>query len=192
MEASIRCLRGRRRKLRERLASLDLSTSRPLPLLHKERNPAMDDEIEYGDDGYYYSGGRRRKAPTTKKLKAAAHARQAQLPAMGATRPVPQPPTAQAIAVAAVPVDQTRGSQDAGPSKLGTGTGTGTRPAPAVVPPPVIPVPPMAPYNYAREEPAYGTFDPDYNNFEIPQKKKRGPVRCKSIRNLTRLSHRFY
>lgn len=160
----------------------------------------MDDDIEYDDAGQYFAKGRMRKVTTTKKARQAHNVRQARLPALGAKRPKPAPslPNVSAGSVTLEPIVMAPAAQ-AGRSADGDGdadgAADGAAPAgpatfPIVEPPPESAEAMPGPYNYAREEPAYGTFDEDYNDFEVRTGKKRGPVR-NQVQLQRQTSHRL-
>lgn len=120
-----------------------------------------------------FKAGRRRIKPLTQKQKAAAREAAELLPPIYAPPPPPQP----AASLTGEPPSPTESAPYAAATSDAAGAAgiSGMRgPSPAAQAPP-------EPYNFHRDEPTYGTFFNEPLTFEIPQAKKRGPVRYMSL-----------
>lgn len=132
----------------------------------------MSDDDDYTID---MKTGRRRKKPVTKKRKAEAAAASARRPPIYAP---PVPPTPHP----AVPASPTHLQGDAEQDIPAAGPSAPRQASPAAAA--AAAPPPPAPYDFQRDEPTYGTFIGDPLEFEIPQAKKRGPVRIETKREV--------
>ena len=104
--------------------------------------------------------------------------------AVKSSQPPPQPASSieggpsRQIADTAAAATQDRRADRAVGAAAADGADDAARAAPAATARP----PTRAPYNYRRNEPIYGQYFDEEGTFEIPQAKKRGPVRIKALR----------